>query len=88
MSPIAQFEESARTLWRSDLECQEKRRRLKAIRAGILRYVERLDDGQLASDADPWRARSFDRVRSYLTHLAADVEDLALTCERAAPQAA
>ena len=86
MSPVAHFEESARTVWRSDLELVEKRRRLKGIRSAIVHYIERLDAKRAESAEDPWRVRSFDRVRGYLTHLAADVQELALDCERALPK--
>lgn len=80
MSPVAQFEESARTAWRSDLSFSEKGKRLKAIRAAVLHYVGRLDG---MAGGDRWDARTVDRTRSYLKALAADLEELSLECERA-----
>lgn len=79
MNPVAQFEESVRTAWRSNLSAGEKAKRLKSIRAAILHYLVRIGG---ASEGDAWAIRSLDRARSYLKHLAADVEELALECER------
>lgn len=82
MNPVIQFEESARTIWRSDLSSEEKCRRLKGVRSAVLHYVDRLELKRAENSTDSWRIRSFDRMRNYLLHLAADVEELALECER------
>lgn len=87
MTPMAQFEESARTIWRSDLGRVEKGQRLKAVRKAIVHYVERLDQKRPECVGDAWKLRSFERVRNYLTQLGADVEELALECEKPAKKA-
>lgn len=84
MSPIAQFEASARTVWRSKLSPADKSKRLHDVRSAIGKYVARLDERRKSAGLDPWVERSFDRVRSYLVHLASDVESLSLECERSA----
>lgn len=86
MSPVAKFEESARTIWRSDLSADEKGKRLTAVRAALVHYIARLDAKKAEADADPWTARSFARVRRYLVLFAADVEDLSLKCETMKPK--
>jgi hypothetical protein len=87
-NPLAQFEESARTVWRSDLGGAAKGKRLKEIHSAIVHYIARMDTRRTASGLDPWTARSYDRVRAYLKHLASDVEDLSLQCERLPTKAA
>lgn len=69
-------------VWRSDLASDEKRERLMSVRKAVAHYIERLDRKRTENANDLWRVRAFDRVRSYLTQLAADVEELALECER------
>lgn len=82
MSPVVQFEESARTIWRSKMSLPEKGAKLRRVRSAIVQYVGRLDEKRASSASDPWTARSYDRVRNYLVHLASDVENLSLECER------
>jgi hypothetical protein len=85
MNPILQFEKAARSIWASKKTSEEKRERLCRVHDSIRRHIDRIDAWRQENAIDPWNARAFDRTRSYLVHLAADVHDLELQCERSAP---
>lgn len=78
MNPVTQFEQSAKTVWKSDLSANEKRKRLRSIRAAIDHYLGRLNG---TAESGKWESLCLSRVRNYLKQLAQDVEDLAVECD-------
>ncbi|RYG47301.1 hypothetical protein EON79_07730 [bacterium] len=87
MSPIAQLEKAARAAWCSDGSPEEKQAKLREIHGTVERYLVKYDAGRKRVENDPWAVRTYDRLRGYLVHLAADVQDLSLQCERSTPAA-
>ncbi|RYG36170.1 hypothetical protein EON81_10555 [bacterium] len=85
MNAFAQLEKAARAAWNSDRSPEEKGARLRQIHGAMVRYLAKYDEGRKRIENDPWGVRTYDRLRGYLVHLAADVQDLSLQCERSTP---
>jgi hypothetical protein len=77
-NPVRIFESRAQSIWMSNATWLEKSMRLTELNGAINHYVARLGN-MSAKTLDAWTLMSFNRTKTYLTQLAADVKSLSET---------